>query len=66
MFMCIAEAPDMPAPDAAIVCIIIAASVMPRPAPPIFLRHRDAEPAGLGQRAVELVGEAAVAVLSSQ
>ena len=34
MFMCTAEAPDMPAPDSPIVCIIIAASVMPRPAPP--------------------------------
>ena len=34
MLMCIAEAPDMPAPDSAIACIMIAASVMPRPEPP--------------------------------
>ena len=34
MFMCKAEAPDMPAPDSAMVCIISAASVTPRPAPP--------------------------------
>ena len=34
MFMCSAEAPDMPAPDSAMVCIRIAASVTPRPAPP--------------------------------
>ena len=33
-FMCTAEAPDMPAPDSAIVRIMIAASVMPRPEPP--------------------------------
>jgi acyl-CoA synthetase (AMP-forming)/AMP-acid ligase II len=29
------------------VCIMIAASVMPRPAPPKAWRHRDAEPAGV-------------------
>ena len=34
MFMCSAEAPERPAPDSAIVCIMIAASVTPRPAPP--------------------------------
>jgi hypothetical protein len=34
MFMCTAEAPENPAPDSAIACIITAASVMPRPAPP--------------------------------
>ena len=34
MFMCTAEAPEMPAPDAAMVCIMIAASAMPRPEPP--------------------------------
>ena len=34
MFMCTAEAPDKPAPDSAMVCIMTAASVMPRPAPP--------------------------------
>lgn len=34
MFMWMAEAPDMPAPLAAMVSIMIAASVMPRPAPP--------------------------------
>ena len=33
-FMCTAEAPDMPAPDSAIVRIMIAASTMPRPEPP--------------------------------
>ena len=33
-FMCTAEAPDMPAPDSAIVRIMIAASVMPSPEPP--------------------------------
>jgi hypothetical protein len=32
--MCTADAPDMPAPDSAIVRIMIAASVMPRPEPP--------------------------------
>lgn len=34
MFMCTADAPDSPAPLAAMVCIISAASVMPSPAPP--------------------------------
>ena len=34
MFMCTADAPDRPAPLAAMVCIISAASLMPRPAPP--------------------------------
>ena len=34
MFMCTAEAPDMPAPDSAMACIMTAASVMPSPAPP--------------------------------
>src|SRR5262249_27002371 len=34
MFMCTADAPDIAAPDSAIACIIRAASVMPRPAPP--------------------------------
>ena len=34
MFICTAEAPEKPAPDSAIACIITAASVMPRPAPP--------------------------------
>ncbi|MGY4285683.1 hypothetical protein ACVWXO_004903 [Bradyrhizobium sp. LM2.7] len=32
--MCTADAPDMPAPDSAIVRIMIAASMMPRPEPP--------------------------------
>jgi hypothetical protein len=32
----------------------------------VGLRHGDAEPAGLGKRAVELQREAAVAILSSQ
>jgi hypothetical protein len=34
MFMCTAEAPEKPAPDSAMVCIMTAASVMPSPAPP--------------------------------
>ena len=34
MFMCTAEAPDMPAPDSAMACIMMAASVMPSPEPP--------------------------------
>src|SRR3972149_617458 len=34
MFKCAADAPDSPAPEADIVCIMSAASVMPRPAPP--------------------------------
>ena len=34
MFMWIADAPDMPAPVSATVSIMIAASLMPRPAPP--------------------------------
>src|SRR3954469_11548981 len=34
MFMCTVEAPEKPAPDSAIACIITAASVMPRPEPP--------------------------------
>ena len=32
--MCTDDAADMPPPDWAIVCIMIAASVMPRPEPP--------------------------------
>ena len=34
MFMCSAEAPERQAPDSAMVCIISAASVTPRPEPP--------------------------------
>ena len=34
MFMCTAEAPDIPAPDSAMACIMTAASVMPSPEPP--------------------------------
>ena len=34
MFMCTAEAPDRPAPDSAMACIMIAASVMPSAEPP--------------------------------
>jgi hypothetical protein len=34
MFMCSAEAPESPAPDAATACIMIAASVTPSPLPP--------------------------------
>ena len=34
MFMWIADAPDIPAPDWAIACIITAASEMPSPEPP--------------------------------
>ncbi len=34
MFMCTAEAPEKAAPDSAMVCIMMAASVMPSPAPP--------------------------------
>ncbi len=34
IFMCTADAPEKPAPDSAIVCIMIAASVIPSPAPP--------------------------------
>ena len=64
MFMCTADAPDMPAPDAAMVCIISAASVMPRPAPPYCLGHRDAEPAVARERLVKIGGKAAVGVLA--
>ena len=55
--MCTAEAPDMPAPDSAMVRIMIAASVMPRPGAAIFLGDADAEPAGVGQRLVEIGGK---------
>ena len=34
IFMCTADAPEKPAPDAAMVCIITAASLMPSPDPP--------------------------------
>ena len=34
MFMCSAEAPEKPAPDSATACIMMAASVRPRPEPP--------------------------------
>ena len=33
-FMCTADAPENPAPDSAMACIISAASAMPSPAPP--------------------------------
>ena len=36
MFMWMAEAPDMPAPNSETVRMMIAASVTPRPAPPNF------------------------------
>ena len=63
MFMCSAEAPDIPAPDCAIVCIISAASVTPRPEPPYCSGNADAEPAGVRERTMEVVREAALAVL---
>ena len=62
MLMWIAEAPDMQAPDSATACIMIAASVMPSPAPPIFLRHGDAQPVALGHGGEEGVGEGRGAV----
>ena len=42
MFICTAEAPDIPAPDSVTVCMSSAASVMPQARAAIFLRHRDA------------------------
>ena len=62
MFMWIAEAPLKPAPDWATACIITAASVMPSPAPPILLRHGDAEPAAARDGGIEVFREAALAV----
>ena len=42
-------------PDSATACITIAASVMPKPAPPTASRHGHAEPASFGHRFVEVV-----------
>ena len=64
MFMCSAEAPDKPAPDSAIVCIMIAASVMPRPAPPYSSgMAMPSQPASAKAR-WKSCGKAAVAVLA--
>ena len=52
----------MPPPWLATSCIMIAASVTPRPGAAVLGRHRDAEPAGFGHRAVELLRELAVVV----
>src|SRR4051794_12583722 len=74
MFMCTAEAPAMPAPDSAMVCIMSAASeeaegaigdragVMPDPEPALFFRLGPAGPAARRERLMEIVGEAALAV----
>ena len=47
----------IPPPASATACIMIAASVMPSPEPPYAFGHGDAQPAGLGHRAVEFVRE---------
>jgi hypothetical protein len=62
MFMWMLDAAALPPPDSATVCIRIAASVMPRPAPPTSVG--DAEPAGARHRRVEIVREPAFAVLA--
>jgi hypothetical protein len=63
MFMCTADAPDMPAPDCAIACIMIAASVTPRPAPPYCSGIRNPEPPVAGERLMKIQREAACRVL---
>ena len=46
--MWIADAPDMPAPEAAMVCTSVAASRMPRPAPPSSVgMHTPSQPASV-------------------
>ena len=62
MFMCTAEAPENPAPDSLMVCIISAASVMPRPGTAELGRHGDAEPARIGYCAVEVFRKTAVTI----
>ena len=62
MFMCTAEAPEKPAPDSAIACIITAASCDAEARAAELLRHGDAEPAVLGDRLVEVGREAALVV----
>ena len=63
MFMCSAEAPDKPAPDSAMACIISAASVTPRPAPPYSSGMQTPSQPSSREGAVEVVREPAVAVL---
>ena len=65
MLMWIAEAPDIAAPDSATACIMIAASVMPRPGAAVFLGHGDAEPGPRPSRR-KIVGECRGAVPFSQ
>ena len=62
MFMWTAEAPDMPAPDSAIVCIEQRRFGDAEPRAAVFLRHRDPQPAVLRERGVEIVRKAALAV----
>ena len=63
MFMCSAEAPDSPAPLSATACIISAASVMPRPAPPNSCGMAMPSQPSLAKAAMEVVWEAARLVL---
>ena len=63
MFMWIAEAPLNPAPDCGDRLHQDRRLGDAEPAAAIFLRHRDAEPAGLGHRLVKLVRKAALGVL---
>jgi hypothetical protein len=49
--MCTDDAADMPPPDCAIVCIMIAASVMPRPEPPYASpMHMPSQPSSASAR----------------
>ena len=60
--MCTVEAAAIPPPWLATSCIMIAASVTPRPAPAVFLRHGDAEPPAFGHRLMKFAGKPAVLV----
>ena len=64
MFMCNADAPDMPAPLSLTARISTAASARPRPEPPCSGGMQMTEPAAVGHGAIQLFGETAVAVLA--
>ena len=62
MFICTADAPEKPAPDSLMACIKQRCLGDAKTGAAELLWHGDAEPAGLRDGAVELLGEAAIAV----
>ena len=62
MFMCTADAPENPAPDSADGLHHQRGFGDPQPRAAVVLRHRDAQPAGLRDRPVEILRKTAFPV----